>query len=741
MMAFCRLVSSGLLAAMLAFGLVAAALGAEAGGVSADVSQGTPMASALDWSIVVSGNQTMTEARLMTAAHEELELFGTQGHAASAIDDAAFQMELAYRHTGYPAAVVDYEIKPEARQVVFQVQEGKRLLVRDVVFQGNRGLSRDRLLALDSTIKEAVANRQGFPYVAETIDTLLGSIKTLYLAEGYLHIKAEALAPEAAPDRADSEPISLTIVIQEGLRFTVGEITVHGDIPPDLSAKIAAITNAMRGSVQSLLDKGSAQSSPDGGKAYQRRQKLVLKTQLRDCYENAGYADVGITVYEELDDQKGVVHLFANVDSGKPAVVNEIQISGNERTSTDFIRSRLKLEPDAKYTLDDKRDSFSQLYQTGLFSSVDLHLVDADDRDSGKKMVQVEVQERKAREVYLEPGWGSYELLRLKSGYKDSNIFGSGRILRFDSAISTMGRSLEVGVSDPWFLGSDITVGLPFHYRYRTEPAFTMENSGADLYLLKTIHKNVTVNMGYQYSKNVVTDIGPDVDLLGLATNYNTASLTGQLTRDTRDDMFFPTSGYRGNVAIAIARPDFGGTISYNRLLTGVRYFYPLSGGAIVGLRFNTGVILPVGSQQSIPVGERFFNGGENSVRSFQASQLGPVDANGDPLGGTAFSTYSVEWRKKFTQDLAWSLFFDMGNVAPNRTMVDGQSPLGLDTDTLIQATWRDYLSDFRSGIGTGIQYMLPVGPARLDLAFNPDRDTARNEPDYVVHFSIGMAF
>ena len=220
-----------------------------------------------------------------------------------------------------------------------------------------------------------------------------------------------------------------------------------------------------------------------------------------------------------------------------------------------------------------------------------------------------------------------------------------------------------------------------------------------------------------------------------------TASLSGQLTRDTRDDMFFPTSGYRGNVALAIARPDFGGTISYNRLLTGVGYFYPLSGGAIIGLRFNTGVILPVGDQQSIPVAERFFNGGESSVRSFQASQLGPKDANGDPLGGTAFSTYTVEWRKKFTQDLAWSLFFDLGNVAPNRTMVNGQSPLVLDSDTLIQATWHDYLTDFRSGIGTGVQYMLPVGPARLDLAFNPDRDATRNEADYVVHFSIGMAF
>jgi len=673
------------------------------------------------WQLKVSGNQAMTTAELLAAAEAELQAFRSQGQAASAIDDAAFQMELGYRHAGYPTALVDYSLQPEARQVVFTVQEGRRLMLNSLTFIGNQGMARERLLALEPSLRQAIDQGRPFPYVAETVDGLLASIQALYLAEGYLKIKAQATVPEASEEGGSAKV--LTITLEEGLRFTVSEVVVAGDIPPELGDKLAEVTAAMQGTV------------------YQRRQKLMVKTALRDCYGNAGYADVEIVVAEEVDEAKGVVHLLATVTAGKLTRVDGIEVSGNQRTEADFILNRLPLAPGDQYSLDDKRESFSRLYQTGLFSSVDLRLVDVDGPGSGHKTMEVQLAERKAREIYLEPGWGSYELLRLKSGYKDSNLFGSGRILRFDSAISTMGRSLEVGVSDPWFLGSDITVGLPFHYRYRTEPTFTMESSGADLYLLKTIHKKVTVNAGYQYSKNVVSDSTVDPDLLGLATNYNTASLTGQVTRDTRDDMFFPSTGYRGNLALAIARPEFGGTISYNRLLTGVRYFYPLSGGAIVGLRFNTGVILPTGGEQSIPVAERFFNGGESSVRSFQTSQLGPRDANGEPLGGTAFSTYSLEWRKKFSEDLAWSLFCDLGNVAPNRTRVDGQSPLALDADTLIAATWRDYLTDFRSGLGAGLQYMLPVGPARLDLAVNPDRDAARDEPDYVLHFSIGMAF
>ncbi|MBA3013965.1 MAG: outer membrane protein assembly factor BamA [Proteobacteria bacterium] len=671
------------------------------------------------WDIVVSGNQTLETESLLAAAREELNTFVHQGYAASAIDDAAFVIETQYRHEGYATAIVDYEIKEQSRQVVFRVQEGPRTVLKDIVFVGNQGLGRERLLALDPVVDAEIKGQRTFPYVAATMSSLADSIKSLYLAEGYLQVKIKALEPGPMEGRPDDMVAS--IAVEEGPRFTLKDVTVHGDVPGDLGDAVSEIVKAMEGHV------------------YQRRQRLVLRTKLRDAYANAGYADVAVSVQETIAESQGLIHLEAMVESGLKVIVDEIRVDGNERTNSDFILSRLNFEPGAQYRQDDKREGFGSLYGTGLFSNVELRLVDG--AVPGHKTVEIEVEERKARELYLEPGWGSYELLRLKAGYKDRNIFGTGRIFRVDSLFSTKGRSLEFGVSDPWFLGTDITLGLPFHYRFRTEPAFTMESSGVDVYLQKIIHKNVTVNVGYLYSKEVVSDILPDVDLEGLPTNYNTAALSFQLTRDTRDDLFFPSQGYRGNVSLALARPEFGGTIAYNRLVTGVRYFYPLSKESILGVRFRTGMILPTADQQSIPVAERFFNGGESSVRSFQASKLGPVDDSGDPLGGTAYSVYTVEWRKKLTDDLGWSIFWDMGNVSPNRTRVDGSSPLASDADNLISATWNDYFTDFRSGVGTGLQYMLPVGPARLDWAFNPSPDEERNEEDYVIHFSIGMAF
>lgn len=670
------------------------------------------------WDIVISGNQALTTGRLLEAAKADLDTFANQGYAASAIDDAAFVIETQYRHEGYASATVDYEINELSHQVVFRIQEGGRILLRDIVFSGNQNVGSKRLLGLAPDLAAEISGHRLFPYVAGTLASLTDSVRSLYLSEGFLRAKVKALAPVVM--EGDGADWTVTIYVEEGPRFTLEEVTVKGDVPDELGGEVAKIVKAMEGNV------------------YQRRQKLVLKTKLRDVYANAGYADVSVSI-QESEGPPGLIHLVATVESGLKVVVDEIIIDGNERTSANFVLSRLNFEPGSQYRLDDKREGFSSLYGTGLFSNVELRL--ADGPVPGRKRVEIEVEERKARELYVEPGWGSYELLRLKFGYKDRNLFGTGRILRADSLVSTQGRSLEVGVSDPWFMGTDITLSLPFHYRYRTEPVFTMESSGVDLYLQKIIHKNVTVNVGYLYSKEVVTDIRPGVDLLGLPSNYNTAALSFQLIRDTRDDLFFPSKGYRGNVSLSLARPDFGGTIAYNRMVAGVRYFYPLSQGSILGLRFRSGVVLPAVDQQSIPVAERFFNGGENSVRSFQASKLGPVDENGEAVGGTAFSVYTVEWRRKLTEDLGWTIFWDMGNVSPNRPTADGQSPLGTDAATLIQATWDDYFNDFRSGVGTGLQYMLPVGPARLDLAFNPSPDEERNEEDYVIHFSIGMAF
>ena len=131
-------------------------------------------------------------------------------------------------------------------------------------------------------------------------------------------------------------------------------------------------------------------------------------------------------------------------------------------------------------------------------------------------------------------------------------------------------------------------------------------------------------------------------------------------------------------------------------------------------------MIVPIEDSNLIPIQERFFAGGENSVRSYRESQLGPKDANGQPIGGESVATASLEWRHEVTGPFQTAAFVDVGHVA-------------LDAQDLFDP------QDIGVGIGLGFRYMLPIGPLRLDAAVNPDPDEF--EEEWVIHFSIGMPF
>jgi outer membrane protein assembly factor BamA len=158
-------------------------------------------------------------------------------------------------------------------------------------------------------------------------------------------------------------------------------------------------------------------------------------------------------------------------------------------------------------------------------------------------------------------------------------------------------------------------------------------------------------------------------------------------------------------------------------------------------MRYRTGLIIPGRDDFIVPIAERFFNGGENTVRSFKQSELGPKDEDGNPVGGLAYNVINIELRQRLIGNLTGSLFFDYGNVSPNRTREESGKPPYDSKSDIMSDTFDQYFKDFRPGVGFGLQYQLPVGPARVDFAFNPDRDSDRDEDFFVFHFSVGMAF
>lgn len=672
------------------------------------------------YQIVFSGNSVLSEAALRKAAASELQAFDELGQRRSDVDDAAFEMELAYRKAGYAFAAVDYRIDEDDEKLVvtFTIREGPQVIVKQIDLIGNKAFDSQTLLAFFEGDQAGFFGQGKLVFVKSTIQSAVSQIRDLYLSQGYLDAVVQDPLVSYSDDRSRA---NITLRIEEGIRYEIHDIDFKGDIVADAE--------------ESLKELRQEQI----GKPYFVRKKLALQSRIVDIYGNLAYPRATADVQEKQGPRPGNVVLVAQIAKGPSVTISDIKIQGNERTKERFIRSRLLLQPGDRYNLDLQKESFRRLYKTGLFAKVDFRLEEIKGTD--KWSLVVEVQEGQAKELYFEPGWGAYEKLRLSAGFREKNIFGTGRIFSLDGTVSLKSRFLVASLSDPWFLNTDIKADLPVYYNHRKEPSFTRQDAGSSLLFSKTLTDHLSVSGGYGFRMTEISNIDPQEESLDITNDYNYASIKLQTTYDTRNDLFFPTAGQRYFFSAERADTALGSEITLTRLTAEARYFLPLARSTILGLRYRTGLIYPGSDDFLLPIGERFFNGGENTVRSYKQSELGPKDESGDPTGGYAFNVFNIELRQRLIGNLTGSVFFDAGNVSPNRTRAEQGKPPYESLSQIMSDTFDQYFKDFGYGVGFGLQYLLPVGPARIDFAFNPDADSERDEDFFVLHFSVGMAF
>ncbi|MGD8990672.1 MAG: outer membrane protein assembly factor BamA [Desulfobacterales bacterium] len=667
--------------------------------------------------ILLRGNEALSEAKLRHEAATELENFDGLGQRASDIDDAAYQMLLAYRNAGFAFAKVDYQIeKNDITKVTFTISEGPRVIMQTITFSGNLAFNDDALQDFFEESRSGLFGMGELLFIRSKFNAAIDEIRQSYIAQGYLDVVVETPKLEFSKDRS---LVDCHIAIQEGVQHTVSHIEFHGDIIADAENNFDQIR-------QDLI-----------GQPYFNRKKLLLQTKVLEAYGNHGFPNAAVDVKQRTTKKPAEVVLDVSIKSGPLINISAIEIRGNQRTRSSFIQDRIQLAPGDRYDLFLERESFRNLYKTGIFSKVDFELKKTDTLEN--RVLVVKVEETRSKELFFEPGWGSYEKLRLRVGFREKNLFGTARIFGTQVTGSLKAQSLVGNLTDPFFLNTDIRAGLNAFYNRREEPSFTRRDVGMSFVMSQHLTKNLSSTGTYMIRNTAISDT--DEKEKTSSENYGFASLKLQATYDTRNDIFFPTSGQRIFASVEQADDILGSRINLSRLTGGARFFHQITGSTVIGARYTAGLLLPGRDEITLPLAERFFNGGENTVRSFKESEIGPQNLKRDPAGGYGFNTINIELRQRLIGNLIGSVFVDYGNISPNRSREEqGNSPYDSRSD-VISDTYNDFFKGFRSGVGFGLQYLLPVGPARIDFAFNPDRDSERNEDFFVFHFSVGTAF
>ena len=651
------------------------------------------------WELDFEGNDAIGDSALSDVIVDVMTEFDQTTTHRSVLDDAAYAIESHYRSRGWVDAQASYELDESVSNTllaIIRIEEGPRCELIDIHVDGASNSREDEIAELLKSEKRALFDDTSW-FVKSEAESKVSTITRYYLELGYLLVRVDEPEIEFNEERTTAK---LRYNIDEGARFHIAELVFENDSPFSESELLAALSDHV-------------------GEPYSPQADRRIQSSLTELLGEHGYRDAKVRVRRRADDETGDVALVVKVKAGPHVVVGSIRVEGNQRTKTELILARLDAPIGEPLTPTRERRSFRRLFTSGLFSSIKLIFEGAPDESERTLIVQVE--ENPSREVFVEPGWGSYELGRIKAGFRDQNIFGTGRSFRAESVASVRHLEFEVGLSDPYFFGSDIFADISATSLKRIEPSFTRLSNGVDASLTRRIEKEFEAGFGYQFRRSAAEDVDvTDPAALAALDNLSISAVELSLRYDTRDNPLVPTRGSTARFSTQWGDKVLGSELDFVRARCQMTHFVPLYEAGTLGFTLRTGAIIPTHDTAEIPLQERYFNGGGGSVRSFRENLLGPLDATGEALGGEAFTVLSAEWRHPLSGNLSSALFFDLGNVAGN---------------------YEDYFefNDFRSAIGIGLRYMLPIGPLRLDGGWNPNPE--ENDEDFVLHFSVGMPF
>ncbi len=653
------------------------------------------------------GNSELGEGDLDDALLRFFQDFDKSKFKKSAVDDGAFDLERAYLDAGFPAAKVSYRYEERAGAeplATFVIEEGQRAALSQIDVTGANALSAKEVEAFFAPVATGLFEASQRWYVESRAKAAVDDVQIAYDARGYLDAQVTIAGVEFDAERKN---VTLHIDVREGTLYHVTELTVTGGDPRLDPALVEKVVGEYR------------------GKPYYERLSVEIAGKIGELFADHGFEDAKVVRTKRLSSTDGRVELTYDVEPGPQVLVGQIDVNGNVRTRSSFVRSRVDLEPGHVYSREDERKSFGHLFRSGVFNRVSIKAIPAADEDASAdtvvRAVHVDVAESPSIETFVEPGWGSYERLRVALGARHRNLFGTGRILDLRGVVGEIAQTGTLSLIDPWLFESDVVANLSLFGNRRQEPSFLSTEIGAGVGFTRRFSTQLEGSVGYQYKRTGSSDITVfDQDALKAAQQVNISEFFGSVSYDTRDSVFLPTEGSVTKGSLEYGSSVIGSQLDFTRLKGQHSGFVSLDAVTVLGWSAKVGVIAPLTSSEIIPLQERFFNGGENTVRSFRESQLGPKDNDGNPIGGEAYTVFSVEMRRRLRGRFEGALFYDLGNVTPH-----------------YEDFWR--FKGYAQGIGAGLRYTFPVGPIRLDAAWNPSPD--EGDPDYVVHLSFGMAF
>lgn len=661
---------------------------------------------------------------------------------------------------GYFDVQVDFrtvDVNPDQQNITYVVSLGERHRVVSVKVQGVHYFrEQDIRERMYIQAKGFISLRHG-RYSESFADRDQQAIQALYRDNGFRDTKVTINIADAA--RRKTGDVAITVTIEEGPQYRVSTVQLDG------------ISQAERDRILPHLTAIPGQPFSETGVALDRDSILRI-------FQSEGYPDVALDSHSTPGPAPHEIALQYVVNKGQPAYVRDVLISGLHTSRRRLVDPALTLKPGDPLSWTQMGDMQRKLYDLGVFDKVDMAIQNPDGDVPDKYVdyhfveghlynmaigVGAEIARIGGSQTSLDnPGGATGLAPRFDFDLSRLNLWGIDHSINLKSRYSTLDRRVSLDYMAPRLHnveGRNITVtGLYDNTRdVLTYTAVRLEGS---VQLSQKVSKATNLLFRYSWTSDRVDQSTLKIQPL-LIPLYSQPAHVGRfgmnLVQDRRDNSADAHRGIFNSLDLALASSDFGGNRNFLRFLGRNSYYKTIHRNYVLASNTEFGVIRPfstggVPNDEYVPLPERFFGGGDNSMRGFPENQAGPRDPEtGFPLGGNALLFHSTELRFPFINDNMQGVFFhDFGNIYS-----------GL-SDVSFRVHQKD-LTDFNYMVhaaGFGIRYRTPVGPVRLDFAYsiNPPRfnglngtyeqllfggatPTVTSVSHFQFFFSIGQAF
>jgi outer membrane protein insertion porin family len=675
--------------------------------------------------VKIQGNSQIGRDKIETALGITPRTILDHGKVTEGVD----KVRKLYNEQGYVSAKVDYALSIESSNqavLVLDIVEGNRLLIKKVSFEGNRTFSEGELRGLMATKEEWI-----FSFITNRgvldRDILTNDIAILsnhYYDHGYIDHKIDE--PVILRDR---DGLEVVIRVDEGQQYRVGKVEIGGDLLQDGKQMLKRVKLTT-------------------GQIFRGSRLREDITTITDMYSDKGFAFVQVDPVTKISAPEKTVDVALVITKGPPVYFNRVLIAGNTKTRDKVVRRELETTEQELYSGSKITQSRNALQRTGYFEDVQLTTKKTAQPDTVDLLV--DVKEGPTGTFSIGAGYSGGSGFLFNAGVSEKNLFGRGQSLNGTFAIGSERQDFIVSYNEPYFNDTKVALGitgfntetdypdfderklgmavttsyplrgftLPFWGDRKSEASIGSDELNRDAPL--TLWDYMRGTMAYEFTKDTISHIesGAPASITDAKGTSLTSAVIPGFTYDSRDHFFNPTEGTKSLFAVKIA--GLGGDSRFVKADIGGRWYYPLLkdpnwGGSYVfalggALGYGVGYAKSSSSGHDLPLFERYFPGGINSVRGYADRSLGPKE-DGDVVGGDKQAIMNVELLFPIAEQygLRGVAFFDVGQAFSSSQNI----------------SW----GEFRRSVGMGARWMSPFGPLRVELGFplnkKPGDDTS----------------